>query len=132
MLLLDELNQVTSDRERLTSKWGKLPYHVDFFSEVLIERSPKRISSLIVLPYSRPHAIKADWVKFVAISHFRFQFSAIEELAKVLAPAAVESGVVPIISPIQEKALKGMSWRTPIINAMNKHGALIYASEQSK
>ncbi len=105
MVLLQELNQVASNRERLVDQWGELPKHIDFYSKALYERGLQKTSSLIVLPYSRPHS-RPDWAKLVAISHFRFQFSVIEEIAKILAPAVVEMGVVPIVAPIKEKELQ--------------------------
>ena len=125
MVLLQELNQIASNRERLIDRWGQLPKHIDFYSEVLYGSNIQKTSSLIVLPYSRPHS-NPDWAKLIAISHFRSQFSVIEEIAKILAPAVVEMGVVPVIAPIKENVLEVMSWGSPIVKAISKHGALIY------
>lgn len=129
MIELSKFKNIVGNRERLRDRWYKFPAHMDFYSDALVKGHPKKFSTVIVLPFSRPYA-KPDWAKIIAISNFRAQYSVIEEMAQILAPAVVEMGVVPLIVPIAEKSFREMTWSTPIVAAMTKHGILLYDREQ--
>lgn len=125
MIELAELHQVVSSRRQdLMSEWD-LPSHLDHFSDALITHPPRKTVSAFALPYSRSGA-RPDWAKVVAFGQYRIPFSVIEELARLLAPQVVQTGVVPVILPIKAKALRSMTWRTPIIKALSKNGFTLF------
>ncbi|MCP9889052.1 hypothetical protein KBY96_14085 [Cyanobium sp. ATX 6A2] len=125
MIELAELHQVVSNRrQELTMQWD-LPRHLGQFSDALVTRPPRKTVSAFALPYSRSGA-RPDWAKIVAFGRFRIPFSVIEELAKLLAPQVVQTGVVPVILPIEVQELRSMTWRTPIIKSLRKYGVALF------
>jgi hypothetical protein len=130
MIELSKLRAVVRDRGRLSGRLTQLPPHLGVYSDQLRKKAPKKASLLIVLPYSQPQS-RPDWTKIIAISNFRTPFSVIEELAALLAPAVVEIGIVPSIVPVPERSFLEMTWKTPIVRAMQNYGVLLFDQKLS-
>jgi hypothetical protein len=131
MVDLAELRDVVEDTDRLSNRWAPLPAHLGVYRSFLRRKRPNRSSLVIALPYSQRRA-RPDWAKIVAISRFRIPFSVVEELSRLLAPAVVEMGVLPLIMPLAERELSQMEWRTPIVRDMADSGYLLFSNDGSR
>jgi hypothetical protein len=125
MVEISDLLAVVRVRERLLPRWPQLPNHLGSFKDGLYIDPPKKTSAVIALPAVAPR-VMPDWLTFVAVGRFRAAFSLIEELARILAPTALNLGTVPRLVPINETAFKGMTWHTPIIRDLQNNGLLLY------
>lgn len=125
MVEISDLIAVVRVRERLLPRWPQLPSHLGSFKDGLYINPPKKTSAVIALPAMVPHIVPG-WLTFVAIGRFRAAFSLIEELARILAPTALNLGAVPRLVPINEASFQGMTWDTPVIRDLRDSGLLLY------
>jgi len=125
MVEILDLLKVVQVSERLRPRWPQLPNHLGSFKDGLYINPPKRTSAVIALP-TLGSRIPPDWLTFVAVGRFRAAFSLIEELARLLAPTALNLGTVPRLVPLSEAALQGMTWDTPVIRDLRGNGLLLY------
>jgi hypothetical protein len=125
MVELPELLAVVRDRDRLQTAWSDIPNYLGSFQDRLSSHAPARTTALIAIPTAFNRA-RRDWSLFVAIARFRTPFSIIEELSRILASTALQSGVVPTVMPIGERAFDTMTWDTPFVRSLQKAGVLLY------
>ena len=127
---LSQLETILSDHSRLENRWGQLPEYVHFASRILRERPPKKASIVVAVPMRRG-VQRVEWQEFVAIASFRTPFSVIEELARILAPFATETGIVPLIRPTHRRRLEELDWSSRYIRELVDNGALISGSKRT-
>jgi hypothetical protein len=125
MVEISQLITVVRVRERLLPRWPELPVHLGSFSDSLHINPPKKTRAVIALPRTA-HRGAPDWLTFVAIGRFRAAFSLIEELSRILAATALNSGAIPQLVPISEIAFEGMTWDTPVVRNLQADGFLLY------
>ena len=125
MVELVSLQELVRSRRQVPLSDSTLPSHLGHFSDALCANPPRRTTSVFALPFSHGNAT-ADWAEIVAFGRYRFAFSLIEELAKVLAPEVVRTGVVPSILPVRVSALAAMTWSNPLVKTLAMDGVHLY------
>ena len=127
MVVLEELLSVVRLQRRLEEHRLEFPQHLHTFSDYLMTTPPSRVLAVLALP-SRRTIEGSDWTRFITIGRFRAAFSVIEELAHILTPAVLSTGILPTIIPYNYKAFEGMTWQTPIIRSLKSNGLMLFDS----
>lgn len=104
------------------------PYHLRYFEDLLLSARPTRTFAVVAIRPSR--RTEHEWERLIVIAAFRAPFSAILTLAGILAPATLETGIVPLITPINYRSFEGMTWDTPVVRRIMR-GFLLYDREGS-
>jgi hypothetical protein len=92
------------------------------FADYLSSKPPKRVSAIVAVSPRDDREPRRYSLRLVAIARFRAEYSIIERVAHAIAPAIVESGIVPIIHPFRVSEFEEMPEDAPLIRRMFSHG----------
>jgi hypothetical protein len=108
-------------------RWmGDDAFYLPSYADRLNTRRPERVLGVVALPWPRPRSDR--WTRLVAFARYRRAYSVIEELADVLAPAVLETGLVPMIVPIRDRDVLGMTAETPFVRRTIERGVVLFDS----
>jgi hypothetical protein len=125
---LKQLLKTVRATNRLLDTWNNVPHYLYAFKDSLVINRPSGTSAVIVLP--RRTRGEMDWTNFVAIHRHRTPFSVVEKLARVLGPTALQTGIIPMIHPVEERAFEGMTMYISFVRAIQSRGLMLYEEGQ--
>lgn len=119
--LLTRLPTPEQGRSRWISDGASYLLH---YSDVLSTNPPDKLLGVVAWPWRRQGPDR--WSRFLAIGRYRVAYSLIEGLASHLASAVLQTGVVPLIVPIRDRSLLGMTLDTPLIRQTIETGVRLF------
>jgi hypothetical protein len=124
MQLSELLRSVLSVREaedRLTR--DDALYVLQYVDQLTIQ-PPRRVLAVIALPWRR--STRDRWTRLVAFGRYRAAYAVIEELASVLAPTVLQTGLVPVVMPLSAQHVLGMTRDTPFVRRAVESGVVLF------
>jgi hypothetical protein len=106
---------VSTDRPRDVFEFA---YHV---ADYLTDRHPKGVKAVFVVGRDR-FGRRILLPQLVTVASYRSAYTIIERMARVLSPAVMSLDVTPVIVPVTERAIEGMTEDTPFVRRLVRHG----------
>jgi hypothetical protein len=99
-------------------------FYLGSYADRLATRPPKRVLAVVALPSLRTRT--DTWTRLLAFGRYLRAYSIIEELAGTLATAVLDTGLVPLIVPIRDRDLLGMTLQTPFVQRTIARGVVLF------
>lgn len=97
------------------------------FHDALSTTPPRRVWAVIAVSPPQRRVRRRYELPLVAVSRFRSEYSVIEAVARSLARAILETGVVPIIQPIRQAEIESMHEDTPFVKMLATRGFRVWS-----
>jgi hypothetical protein len=124
-LEIDDFVPYLVARRLLEEEKVDVPGYLRLFGGRLEARASRRMRAVFAIRRRR-RGIPDDWTQFIAFARVRTTYAIVEEMSRILAPVAFETGVVPIVVPYREIDFAGMTTDTPIVRRIIENGMPLY------
>ena len=126
MKTFDLLKKIPGMRDPDFLRGAKRSNFLFTFADSFETTKPPNILTVIAVP-PRPVLSSRHWLHFITVvKSMRSEYGQIERLAEQLAPAVLQTGIVPIVEPLAERELEQMNYDFPVVRAMFDRGSLLY------
>lgn len=126
MVELLELLETARAGELLSEAASRSKY-IPHFVDALATKPPRRVEAIVSLQGNGRHT--EDWSRLLVIARFTSPHSPIEAVARSLAKAVLEAGIVPLIVPLNVREFETMTWDTPIVRRIATRSAVLFRSK---
>ena len=123
MQLSELLTSIPTVREAADRWMADDALYLPNYADHLNTRRPRRVLGVVAVPWPRRRSDR--WTRLVAFGRYHRAYAIIEQLADVLAPAALETGLVPLIVPFRDRDLLGMTIDTPFVRRTVANGVVL-------